>query len=145
MKPILTWIVVANARQARQIEHRGAGHGLHAISGKVLKAEPAIEYADRAGSGHSIAGPATSAMERSDPQEHADLAFAHKIDAALGAALSQARFERLIIVAGPHMLGLLRKVLQPELSQVVLAEVDKDLSHLPLDQIETHLEDVFLV
>ena len=145
MKPIRTWIVVANARQARIIEHHGAGHGLHPVPGMALKADPPGEYSDRPGTGHSIAGPGVNAVGRPDPQEQADLAFAHRINDTLCTALDAAKFDRLLIVAGPHLLGLLRKALEPALVERVLAEVDKDLTALPLEDIEKHLDPVMLV
>ena len=145
MKPIRTWIVVANARQARIIEHHGAGHGLHPVPGMALKADPPTEYSDRPGTGHSIAGPGVNAVGRPDPQEQADLAFAHRINETLCAARDTSKYDRLLIVAGPHMLGILRKELDPALTDLVLAEVDKDLTALPLEELETHLEPVMLV
>ena len=145
MKPIRTWIVVANARQARFIEHRGAGHGLHAVPGMVLKADAPTEYSDKPGMGHSIAGPGVNAVDQPNPQDQADLAFAQRIDSELSEALGAAKFDRLLIVAGPYMLGLLRKALRPTLTGVVMTEVDKDLTGLRLEQLEKHLESVMLV
>jgi protein required for attachment to host cells len=145
MKPKRTWIVVVNARHARILEHHGAGRGLHPVPDKQLKAKEAVGYSDRPGTGHSIAGPATNAMDRASPQDQADLAFAKDVCAQLADAVAQGRFDRLVIFAGPHFLGLLRQVRPAELDAVLLSEIDKDLTHLPMDQIETHLEDVLLV
>jgi len=145
MKPTKTWILVANARQARILEHSGAGQGLDPVPGRHLEAEEATEYTDKPGTGHSIAGPATNAMDRADPQDQADIAFAKEVCSVLVEAQAEGRYDRLVIFAGPHMLGLLRKVRQSEIEETLLKEIDKDLTHLPADQIETHLEDVIFV
>ncbi|MEM8800950.1 MAG: host attachment family protein [Pseudomonadota bacterium] len=145
MKPTRTWILVANARQARILEHSGAGQGVHPVPGKHLKAEEATEHSDKPGTGHSIAGPATNAMDRASTQDQADIAFAKQVCTVLMEALAEERYDRLVIFAGPHMLGLLRKVRQIEIEDVILKEIDKDLTNLPVDQIETHLEDVIFV
>jgi protein required for attachment to host cells len=44
-------------------------------------------------------------------------------------------FERLVIVAGPKMLGLIRESLPPTCRSVVAAEVVKDLVHHESDAI----------
>ena len=145
MKPTRTWIIVANARQARILEHRGAGLGVHVVSGGELKAEEATKYSDKPGIGHSIAGPATNAMDRASTQDLADIAFAKEVCTNLAKAQAEDRYDRLVIFAGPHMLGLLRKVRQIEIEEVLLKEIDKDLTNLSVDQIETHLQDVLFV
>ncbi|KNG91873.1 host attachment protein [Pseudaestuariivita atlantica] len=145
MKPTRTWILVANARQARILEHSGAGQGVNPVPGRHLKAEEATEYTDKSGTGHSIAGPATNAIDRASTQDLADIAFAKEVCSVLAKAQAEDRYDRLVVFAGPHMLGLLRKVRQTEIADALLKEIDKDLTHLPVDQIETHLEDVILV
>lgn len=145
MKPVVTWIVLANARRAYVVANRGPGKGLAAVEGNLWHAEPASEHADRAGVGHSIAGPGVTAVEQGDSQHYADTKFAKEIVAHLAKALSRQRFDRLVIVAGPHMLGLMRDALTGPLNDVLIAEVSKDLSALPIERLETHLGDVIAV
>lgn len=145
MKPTRTWILVANARQARILEHCGAGQGVHAVPGKHLKAEDATAYSDKPGIGHSIAGPAANAMDRARTQDQADLAFAKALCTVLTEAHKEERYDRLVIFAGPHMLGLIRKLRPVEIEDVLLKEIDKDLTNLSAEQIEAHLEDVIFV
>lgn len=145
MKPVRTWILVANARTARIVEQRGSGHELFAEPGMVFTAEPPNEHADRAGTGNSIAGPAHPAVDMADPQEQADKAFAHTLATALSEGLQHRKFDRLVIVAGPHMLGLLRKSMPPEVAEKTMAELDKDLTAVPLDDLKGHLDKVLFV
>lgn len=145
MKPKHTWIVIANARIARIIEHRGTGSGLFASPDMVLHAEPAGEYSDRPGTGKSIAGPATPTVEMSDLQQQADLAFAHEISARLLKGQRKRSYDRLIIIASPHMLGLLRKSYHADFAEMIMAELDKDLTSLPLPELKKHIQTVLLV
>lgn len=145
MKPTRTWILVANARQARILEHCGAGQGVHAVPSGKFRAGEAAEYSDKPGIGHSIAGPATNAMDRANTQDQADLAFAKELCTVLTEAHKEKRYDRLVIFAGPHMLGLLRKARQIGIEEALLKEIYKDLTNLSADQIQTHLEDVIFV
>ena len=145
MKPKRTWIVLANARLARIVEHRGTGQGIFVEPGMVLHADEPVEYSDRAGTGHSIGGPGNSAVDMGDPQEQADAAFARAIAERLSGAQTSGEFDRLIVIASPHMLGLLRKANAPDVTDKIMAEVDKDLTAIPLDELEKHLGSVLLV
>ncbi|WP_414717991.1 host attachment protein [Thioclava sp. UBA3469] len=44
--------------------------------------------------------------------------------------------ERLVIVAAPRVLGEIRSALHKEVSDVVVAEIDKTLTNHPRDEIE---------
>ena len=47
--------------------------------------------------------------------------------------------ESLIIVAAPHLLGEIRERLEPPLRRLVLAEIARDLVHLPVREIAAKL------
>jgi protein required for attachment to host cells len=51
-------------------------------------------------------------------------------------------FERLIIVAPPQFLGDLRAAMPQQLQASVAEEVGKDLSKLPLHELQDHLREV---
>lgn len=139
MKPIVTWVVLANSRTARVFENRGPGKGLHVVADKVWEASPAKPYSSEAGVGHSIAGPGRSAVDQGDPQEQADIRFAKDIMKALELAQRQKSFDRLILVAGPHMLGLLRKALSDSLRAMVVAELANDLTAVSDADLVQHI------
>ena len=46
------------------------------------------------------------------------------------------RFEKLVIVAPPQVLGVLRDEMHQEVTSKVIAEIDKTLTGHPLDEIE---------
>lgn len=142
MKPIVTWVVLVTSRAAHVVANNGPGKGIVALGDKSWQAKPAVGYSSEAGIGHSIAGPGVSAVDQGDPQGHADQTFAKDIAHHLEAALARDEFDRLVIVSGPHMLGLMRKSLTQPLHGVLVGEIAKDLSALPLDILKDHLGDV---
>ena len=62
--------------------------------------------------------------------------FAREISDRLYKFAHQGRFQSLVLVAPPHVLGDLRKELHQEVSSRIIAEVAKDLTKHPVDQIE---------
>lgn len=145
MKPIVTWVVVANSRSARVYAHCGPGRGLTPVRGHTWNAPEASVPQDRAGVGHSIAGPGIAAVEQTDSQEISDVRFAKHVMAQVAKAQHEKRFDRLILTAGPHMLGLLRATLPTSLSAVLLGEISKDLSNLPPNAVEQHLGELIAI
>ena len=82
--------------------------------------------------GHGTGG------ERS-PRKHEAIIFAQKIATELEQAHKANRFDRLIVMAEPGFLGVLRKALPRSLSSAVIAEVAKDLAHQPESAVRAHL------
>jgi protein required for attachment to host cells len=73
------------------------------------------------------------------PREHEAVVFAQKIATELERARGEDRFDRLIVMAEPRFLGVLRKALPSSLSSIVTAEVAKDLAQQPTSAVRTHL------
>jgi hypothetical protein len=138
-------VVIANSRVARFLVNAGPGSGLVPSGGGTLRADPPRPYADRAGAVHNRIGPGVSAVEQSDPKAQAEAEFAIKLNDHLEESFGQGEFSRLLVVAGPHMLGQIREVLSGKLSSVVLAEVDKDLTRISVKDLPKHLGHVMAV
>ncbi len=145
MKPVVTWVLLANARAARVLENKGMGKGLTALAGQAWSADAARAPRDKAGVGHSIAGPGVAAVEQPDLQKLNDAHFAKDLVEHLTKARQDTKFDRLILIAGPHMLGLLRQDLDTPLRAVLLGEIPKDLSNQPLADIENHLGELIAI
>lgn len=145
MKPIVTWIVLINSRMARVCENRGPGKGLVTLENRHWHAAEVSAPRDKAGRGHNIVGPGVAAVEQTDRQLQSDIGFAREVSGHLLHDFSARRFDRLIIVAGPHMLGLLRAHLDDRLKAVTVGEVAKDLSAQPPDALEGHVGEVIAV
>ncbi|MFK7938781.1 MAG: host attachment protein [Roseovarius sp.] len=145
MKPIVNWIVLANARTAKVFENRGPGKGLVEHAGASWQADALTEPRDKAGRGHSIAGPGTAAVEQTDHQLQSDIRFARDVSDHLLRALSDHAFDRLVVVAGPHMLGLLRAQMDGRLRDVTVGEIAKDLLAQPTAKLEEHIGELIAV
>lgn len=137
-----TWIVLANAETARFFVNSGPGKGLQTVGQVDLHAEPPTPYTDRAGAVHSRVGPGVSAVEQTAPKELAETEFADTLCGYLQTCFEANQFDSLVIVAGPHMLGNLRKPLPKRLAKAVVAEIDKDLKRTPIKDLPGHLEDM---
>lgn len=73
------------------------------------------------------------------PRKHEAVLFAQKITTELEQAQREDRFDRLIVMAEPGFLGVLRKALTPSLTSAVVAEVPKDLAQQPESAVRAHL------
>lgn len=145
MKPIVNWIVLANARTAKVLENRGPGKGLVEKPGKSWQADVVSLPRDEAGRGHSIAGPGMAAVEQTDPKLQSEIRLARTMSGHLLKALDAKEFDRLIVVAGPHMLGLLRAHLDDRLKAVTVGEIAKDLSAQTPAALEDHIGELIAV
>ncbi|HEV2229008.1 MAG TPA: host attachment protein [Steroidobacteraceae bacterium] len=76
--------------------------------------------------------------ERS-PRKHEAALFAGRIAEQLEHARGNAEFDRLVVMAAPPFLGLLRKALSNALRVHVAAEVGKDLVSEPVASVRAHI------
>jgi protein required for attachment to host cells len=80
-----------------------------------------------------------SAVEQTDWHELAEAQFANESVAALEDVCSSRNVEAIVIVAPPRSLASIRTALPAPLHRLVIAEVDKDLTKIPVYEIERHL------
>lgn len=66
--------------------------------------------------------------------------FGHSLVQALDRAVRSSRFDRWVLVAPPHFVGLIKKGLTPELEKRLMTTVDKDMVHLPLHSLVENLQ-----
>ena len=146
MKPIKTWIVVADGTQMRVFFNDGPGHGMSELADKARSTEirPSRDIdADRPGRTHDSAGQGRHAMEpSSDSSRHAKRLFSTEIADEIKKAYYDKAFDRLVLVAAPSMLGDLRAALAKEVQDVIYHELAKDLTHLDERDLADHLRDI---
>ncbi|MGJ8587489.1 MAG: host attachment protein [Yoonia sp.] len=145
MKPHKTWIVLADSRIIRIAVNDGPGKGIYGHSTEGLEAPAITELSDAPGMQNASVGPNRGSISEPDLKGLAAAAFAEDIVAYLESARDHGEFERLVLVASPAMLGVLRKTLSPALKSALRAEVPKDLTHIPLNELPDHLSDIMLV
>ena len=146
MKKIRTWILVADGARARILESHGWGTGLTPVPGQARHIEnPASrdQTSDRPGRTQESANAARHAIEpRIDWHRYEKHLFATELAGIVNRASQENVFDRLVIVAPPHTLGDLRAKLDKNARRMVAAELDKDLTAMPLDELQAHLEKV---
>lgn len=140
-----TWIVLANGTLARVIANYGPGQGLEELESKTLHAEPPLEYADQPDQVYSRTGPGRAKIERRSPKKLAEAEFARLISDRLTEGFNKGEFNRLILAAGPHMLGLLRDRLDHRVQETVITEIGKDLTKVTVHDVPPHLEDILRI
>lgn len=149
MKPVKTWIVVADAARTRVFLNDGPGRGLSEIPEKSreedLKETRDIN-SDKPGRAFDSGGQGRHAMEPpTDPKRHAKARAAKDLACMLADAHRKQAFDRLILIAPPAMLGDLRGALPKMLEGALHGELSKDLTHADARELEGHLADMLAV
>jgi len=142
MKPLVTWVLISDLESARILEHADGEDALVQRANHVFKAPAVLAYSDD--EGRAMAG-TTSARVRLD--RHVEYtpeseAFTKQLLGVLTQGLRENAFDRLIICAGPSMLGLLRARMPSELGKTIRAEIAKDLVNIPNTKLNKHLSGV---
>ena len=149
MKPIRTWILLADGTRARVVCNAGPGKGVHSIQGMEFHGDNVRSgdiMADRPGRTFDSAGAHRHAMEpHSDPQREAKRSFAMDMIAEMHKQVQKNSFDRLILVAAPATLGDIRKILPKPLLAVLYAEIPKNLVQIPDNELGQHLSKVLPV
>lgn len=146
MKPVKTWIVVADAAKTRIYLNDGPGHGLSELPGKQRNTdvkESREINADRPGRTFDSGGQGRHAMEPpTDPKRHEKAEIAKDLIDMLSDAHKRRAFDRLILIAPPTMLGDLRGAMPKELGGAVHGELPKDLTRADKRELEQHVADM---
>lgn len=142
MKPTITWILIADGARARFMSNSGPGKGLEALPDLVFEGDhkPTID-ADRPGRTFDSVGEGRHAMAPvADPHELLKAQFVDQLAATLEQHADA--FDRLVLVAPPHILGMLRKSMPDAVAAKVTGELGKDLTHTPNTELPKHLQEV---
>ena len=138
-----TWVLIADSEKALFL--RNSVDAISPTLDVVRKNEQENpsnfdQSANRPGRKHDAGVGQRSAMEDTDWHELAKERFAHDLADILYKYAHRGDFDRIVLVAAPHVLGDLRQNLHKEVREKVVAEVAKDLANHPLDKIETMLK-----
>ena len=137
-----TWVVVADSEKALFLRNVTDAEtpNLRVVETAAQANPPDREQGESApGRRADVGAGQRSAMEQTDWHELAKDRFAHDLAERLYALAHRGAFERLVIVAGPRVLGALRGQLHKEVAARVIAEVGESLTHLPVGEIERHV------
>lgn len=96
--------------------------------------------ADRPGRSFESAGMKRHSMTREfDPKQQAAITFAKQVAERLESARRHREMDRLMLVAAPEFLGLLRNNLTSELRSMIEEEINLDVVQMTPDEIRAHL------
>jgi protein required for attachment to host cells len=134
------WVVVANQAEAdifSMTRLRGSLTPVDSLTNEAGKAHPRDLVADSPGRVHDRIGPGRHSMEPDVGVKDDELRrFAGSVVRHLETARSRGLFDRLIIVAAPEFLGVLRKALTDQLVDILVEEIPKDMVGHDLPKIE---------
>lgn len=153
------WVVVANSAHARiftlappaprlkepempqySTEKRSRLIELEALEHPEGRLKSQSIDADRPGRSFESAGMKRHAMTREvDPKKQEAIAFSRQVAERLESARCQGEVDRLVLVAAPEFLGLLRDRLTPELRRMIEKEFSLDLAQMAPHEIRAHL------
>ena len=145
MRPKRTWILLADGRTAKIIENCGPGKGLCKIYETDFEFSEKSTHDDQQGRGFSSTSPARYKLEPGGDEDHGVSAQIKKVLTTLEASHSKREFDRLILCAEPHTLGIIRQQLPAQLKPHTIAELSKDLVNVPVNDLSGHFEDVLAV
>ena len=140
-----TWLVVADSTRARIFAAAGGWDTLQERADWVHPLGRASERdltSDLPGRTFDSHGQGRHAMEpRTGVKEHEAEVFAKELAAEVEAARTRNEMGRLVLIAAPTFLGLLKSELGEAAQRLVVASIHKDLVKSSLEEIREHLPD----
>lgn len=139
----ITRVLVAHESGARSFENRGPGKGLSQLAETLFedgRRHPGEFETDRQGRTSSSGKGTNVYASEHDPRVHATEHFAKMLAQELGSALRAGGFQRLVLIAPPRFLGLLKAQLDPLVARVLLGTVSKDLPRASASELCKHIE-----
>ncbi len=134
----ITWIMVANASQAKLYENQGPNKGLHLLrelSHPESREKAAQLVSDRVGNFQGSG----SYAQHTDPKHHEMERFAHQVAGTLEDGRVKNAFEKLVLVASTPFLGMLNQRLSSQLQGRVSLSLDKDYTKATDKELAGHL------
>lgn len=146
-----TWLVIADGEKYLMLRNVGDEKfiNLEVVDKETSPNKPTREIAtDRPGRrydatrpvGQGVSATGRSGMEQTDWHEVEEDRFAEDLAGKLSGWASEGRFERLVVIADPDTLGTLRQAYGDDLKAKIEVEIDKDLTNLPLEDIENSIQ-----
>ena len=136
------WVVVADQSKARIFtvaDPNGALLDIGELEHPEVRDRELTMTSDRPGRGYDSNGQGSHAMGSTDnPGKQGTVRFAKQVADHVQAAHNEGRCNRLLLVAGPSLMGLLRENLKT-LSGLKVTEIDKHLGQYDAQEIRKHL------
>jgi protein required for attachment to host cells len=140
--PHNAFVFVGDGRKALILRNDGDPDLLNLKTERVFTDDnPATheQGTDRPGRAFSSVGAGRSSVAQTDWHKLEEHRFATDVAAALERIVRERGVHALVVVAPPRALADLRKAFHPDVKKRIIAEIDKDLTKHPIDQIEKRL------
>lgn len=131
-------VLVGDGRKALFLRNKGTPRDVELIVEREVQQDnpPTREQGtDRPGRKFGADGVSRPAIDETDWHDRAEQRFAAEIAATLYEMEHAHKFDELVVVAPPKMLGDLRAAFHPEVAQRIVAEVAKDLTSHPVPEM----------
>ncbi|MEZ2129075.1 MULTISPECIES: host attachment protein [unclassified Sinorhizobium] len=140
--PWESWVVVCDGAKALILQNAGDAEILNLQVQETFAHPDEADRdlgADKPGRSHQPDGIGGSAVEETSWHDQAEEDFLKEVAAKVDGLVHDKNARQIVLVAPPKALGTLRPNLSADAQAVITAEVPKDLTNLPVDQIERHL------
>ncbi|MGV6803104.1 MAG: host attachment family protein [Ruegeria sp.] len=138
-----TWVIIADGEKALFTENITDAENPNLVVVSVEGSDHEMAHSkpsDRAGRRRDVGPGQKSAVEEDTWRSHARTLFVQDVANLLNRKGLKGAYKRLVLVASPQVLGLLRRRLHSEVLAKVVAEVDKTLTNHPLHKVEKVLQ-----
>jgi protein required for attachment to host cells len=136
------WVVVCDGRKALILENRGDEKFPNLRMKEALEHELEPTHAmgtDTPGRVHPSVGTNRSSHAQTDWHDEEERLFLERLVHRLDAAIAAGEVSKLVMIAAPRALGMLRHGYSPAVRHAVHTELDKDYVKMPLHEIEMQL------
>lgn len=136
------WVIVCDGRKALILENIGDGlfPNLHTREVKEHAVPRTHDQGtDAPGRAFASVGSARSAVAQTDWHLQAEQEFLRSLAGELDRAVTSEKTKRIVLVAPPRALGVLRHAATAHLRSAIRAEVAHDYVKLPIGEIEKRL------
>ncbi|WP_283194940.1 host attachment family protein [Rhizobium sp. AN80A] len=140
--PRNSWVVVCDGGKALIMQNDGDVTGVDLKVRETLAQpnEPDREIGtDKPGRAHGADGTSGSAVEELSWHDQAEAEFLKRIAFKLDDLIIENDATNIVLVAPPRALGTLRANMSVEAQAIISAEIPKDYTNMPIDQIERRL------
>ena len=136
--PANALVLVSDGRHAKLLRNQGTPvkpqliveHSLECVSPPTRE-----QGTDKPGRRHGSDGVSRSAIEQTDWHDQDEQRFAAEIAELLYKLGHAGKYDELVVVAPPRMLGDLRARFHPVVSDAIVAELPKDLTQYSVPEI----------
>ncbi len=138
-----TWILVAESSRAKIFEQeapRGDLRELQAFDHESSRLNDIDLVSSAPGRAFDSKGMGRHAIEPdTDPKVNETHIFARLLAQHLDKGLEKNHFKKLVVMAPPEFLGILRDTFSAQINHLIVAEINKNLVRESVESIQAHL------